>query len=103
MKSMLKILLPALALIAITGPAQATEAIHAFACEPQWSALLDEIGAGHVHAYTAITAQQDAHYIQARPSLIARVRDADLLVCTGAKLEVGWLPLLLRRSTNGEI
>jgi zinc/manganese transport system substrate-binding protein len=41
--------------------------------------------------------------LQARPSLIAAARRADLLVCTGADLEIGWLPLLLRRSGNPKI
>lgn len=89
-----------LAALCFVNPVQA---LNAFACEPEWAALLDEIGAGQVETYTAITARQDPHYIQARPSLIAQVRDADLLVCTGAQLEIGWLPLLLRRSTNADI
>ncbi len=88
------------AALLLTAP---VNAIEAFACEPEWKALLDEIGAGHVETVSAITAQQDPHYIQARPSLIADVRDADLLVCTGAQLEIGWLPLLLRRATNSNI
>lgn len=92
-----------LAIIAVLLAAVPAKAIDAFACEPEWKALLDEIGAGHVDTYAAITAQQDPHYIQARPSLISRVRDADLLVCTGAQLEIGWLPLLLRRATNAKI
>jgi zinc/manganese transport system substrate-binding protein len=46
---------------------------------------------------------QDPHHIQARPSLIARARKADLLVCTGAELETGWLPLLLRKAGNAGI
>jgi zinc/manganese transport system substrate-binding protein len=37
-------------------------------------------------------ATQDLHYIQARPSLIAKIRYADILVCSGADLEIGWLP-----------
>src|SRR6185295_16626610 len=53
--------------------------------------------------YSATTALQDPHRIEARPSLIARVRGADLLVCTGAELEIGWLPLLLTQSGNGRI
>lgn len=88
--------------VAVLAAAPA-KSIDAFACEPEWKALLDEIGAGHVETFPAITAQQDPHYIQARPSLISRVRDADLLVCTGAQLEIGWLPLLLRRATNASI
>ncbi|PCJ88068.1 MAG: zinc ABC transporter substrate-binding protein [Thiotrichaceae bacterium] len=77
--------------------------INVFACEPEWAALARMLGGDAVNVYSATTAQQDPHHIQARPSLIAKVRRADLLVCTGADLEVGWLPLLLRKSGNGNI
>lgn len=77
--------------------------LNVFACEPEWAALARTLGGNAVKVYSATTAQQDPHYIQARPSLIAKVRRADLLVCTGAELEVGWLPLLLRKSGNGKI
>lgn len=77
--------------------------ISVFACEPEWAALTRMLGGNAVKVYSATTAQQDPHHIQARPSLIAKARRADLLVCTGAELEVGWLPLLLRKSGNGNI
>jgi len=80
------------------GAAQAD--LRVFACEPEWAALAEELGGEHVEATSAITGQQDVHYIQARPSLISGVRRADLVVCTGADLEVGWLPLLLRQGGN---
>ncbi len=73
------------------------------ACEPEWSALAKSLGGEHLTIYTATTNQQDPHHIQARPSLIAKARRADLLICTGAELEIGWLPLLLRKSGNGNI
>src|SRR5690606_28776421 len=66
--------------------------IRVFACEPEWAALAEEIGGELVDATSATTALQDPHYIQARPSLIARVRNADLVACSGAQLEIGWLP-----------
>jgi len=53
--------------------------------------------------YAATTAFQDPHRIEARPSLIAQMRRADLAVCTGAELETGWLPVLLRQSGNAAI
>ena len=53
--------------------------------------------------YTATTALQDPHRIEARPSLIARARSADLMVCTGAELEIGWAPLLQTQSGNPKI
>ena len=87
------------ALLANTAYAQ----INVFACEPEWAALTRSLGGDAVQVFSATTAQQDPHHIQARPSLIAKVRRADLLICTGAELEVGWLPLLLRKSGNGKI
>lgn len=81
----------------------AAAALSIFACEPEWAALVQELGGDSVSVYSATTALQDPHRIEARPSLIARVRSADLLVCTGAELEIGWLPLLLTQSGNSKI
>ncbi|MGE5639041.1 MAG: metal ABC transporter substrate-binding protein [Clostridia bacterium] len=81
----------------------ATAALNVFACEPEWAALAKELGGDKVDAFSATTARQDVHHIEARPSLIARVRNADLLICSGSDLEVGWLPLLLSQSGNGRI
>lgn len=92
-----------LLLYANTLYAQPDTQLNVFACEPEWAALTRTLGGTAVNVYSATTAAQDPHYIQARPSLIARVRRADLLVCTGAELEIGWLPLLLRKSGNGNI
>jgi zinc/manganese transport system substrate-binding protein len=78
-------------------------ALHVFACEPEWEALAKEIGGDKVETVSATTPDQDVHYIQARPSLIAQVRRADLVVCTGADLEVGWLPVLLRQGGNAKV
>lgn len=77
--------------------------INVFACEPEWAALAKELGGDKLTIYSATTAMQDPHHIQARPSLIAKARRADLLICTGADLEAGWLPLLLRKAGNASI
>lgn len=78
-------------------------AIRVFACEPEWASLARELGGDRVEVTSATTPEQDVHYIQARPSLIAQVRRADLVICTGADLEVGWLPLLLRQGGNPKV
>ncbi len=88
-------------LFAICSPALA--ALNVLACEPEWGALAKEIGGDRVTVYTATTALQDPHRIEARPSLIARARSADLMVCTGAELEIGWAPLLQTQSGNPKI
>jgi zinc/manganese transport system substrate-binding protein len=91
----------ALALASASWPALA--ALNIFACTPEWGALAQELGGDKATIYTAATALQDPHRIEARPSLIARARRADLVVCTGAELEVGWLPLVLMQSGNPKI
>ncbi len=92
-------------LLALAGvfaaPVQA--ALNVLACEPEWAALAQELGGDRIKVNSATTAAQDPHRIQARPSLLAKARNADLLVCTGADLEIGWLPVLLRESGNARI
>lgn len=77
--------------------------LNIFACEPEWASLTEELGGEKVNVFSATTGLQDPHKIQARPSLLAKARQADLMVCTGADLEVGWLPLLLRQVGNPKI
>ncbi len=74
-----------------------------FTCEPEWQALALEIGGERVKTDSATHALQDPHYIQARPSLIAKLRRADLLICSGAELEIGWLPQLLSKANNARV
>jgi zinc/manganese transport system substrate-binding protein len=93
--------LPLVFLLLVSVNLQAS--LRVFACEPEWSSLANELVGDRAKVYTATTAHQDVHYIQAKPSLIAQVRRADLVICTGADLEVGWLPVLLRRSGNRNV
>lgn len=91
----------AAAVVLAADPARA--ALHVFACEPEWGALATELGGDDASVFTATTARQDPHQIQARPALISRLRNADLAVCTGAELEIGWMPVLLRQAANGKV
>ncbi|MCA1897975.1 metal ABC transporter solute-binding protein, Zn/Mn family [Shewanella putrefaciens] len=76
--------------------------LNVFACEPEYAALAKEL-APTANIYSATTALQDPHQVQARPSLIAKMRQADLVVCAGADLEVGWLPMLQMKSANAKV
>ena len=87
----------------LTGALPATAAVRVFSCEPVWAAVALEIGGDRLQIDSATTTQQDPHYIQARPSLISKLRQADLLVYSGADLEVGWLPVLLRQASNAKV
>jgi zinc/manganese transport system substrate-binding protein len=87
----------------LASGACANAALNVFACEPEWGALARELGGDAVEVTSATTPLQDPHQIQAKPSLIARARNADLVVCTGAELEIGWLPILLQQSGNAKV
>ncbi len=100
MRKGLALLALALSLVAAS---EAGAALRVVACEPEWGALVTELGGDAVSVYVATTALQDPHRIEARPSLIAKVRRARLVVCTGAELEVGWLPVLVRQAGNRHV
>jgi zinc/manganese transport system substrate-binding protein len=85
----------------VSNPAQAK--LKVFACEPEWGSLLTELAGDKIDVDVGTTALQDVHVIEAKPSLIAKVRAADLVVCTGAQLEIGWLPQLIRQSGNAKV
>lgn len=100
----MKLLLAVSALLlgaTVANPAQAK--LKVFACEPEWGSLVQELAGDKVDVDVATSALQDVHQIEAKPSLIAKMRGADLLVCTGAQLEIGWLPQLLRQSGNSRV
>jgi zinc/manganese transport system substrate-binding protein len=82
-------------------PAQA--ALKVLATSADWNALARELGGDKVDVYGATTAFQDVHRVDAKPSLVARARNADLIVASGAQLEIGWLPVLLQESGNARV
>ena len=90
-----------LMLAAFALPAHA--ALNVFATVPEWAALAQEIGGDKVKIYSATHGLQDPHRIEAKPSLIAQARNAQLVVATGAELEIGWLPVVVRESGNARI
>lgn len=96
LRNLFKLLLLLMAL-----PAQA--ALYIFATVPEWGALAQEIGGDKVKVFVATNGLQDPHRIEAKPSLIMRARNAQLVLATGADLEIGWLPLVIRDSGNAAI
>ncbi len=99
MKNSIRLLV---ALMAV-GALPAHAALKVLATTPDWGALTTELGGERVNVYVATTALQDVHRVEAKPSLVARARTADLVVATGAELEIGWLPVLIQESGNSRI
>ena len=90
-------LIVAVALLgAIALPVHA--ALNVFATVPEWGALVTELGGDKVNVYVATNALQDPHHVEAKPSLIARARNADLIVATGAELEIGIVAKMIHQA-----
>ena len=99
MKSWIQIVIVAVAAFAL--PAHA--ALNVFSTVPEWGALASELGGDKVNVYVATNGLQDPHHVEAKPSLIARARNADLVIATGAELEIAWLPLVMQQSGNAKV
>jgi zinc/manganese transport system substrate-binding protein len=67
------------------------------------AALVKQIGGEHVEVGALCKANQDPHYVQTRPSLMVKLRRADLVLSVGLDLEIGWLPLIIRGARNPKI
>lgn len=78
------------------------QALTIFTCEPEWAALSKQLAPG-AKVFSATHVYQDPHYIEARPSLIAKLARADIAICSGAGLESGWLPALQKRASNRKV
>ena len=100
-KDMKKLVFAAFAFVLCASSAYAK--VNVFACQPEWASLTGEIAGDRVSIFTATTAQQDPHTVAAKPSLIAQIRKADLVIGSGAELEIGWLPMLLQQAGASSI
>lgn len=87
----------------MASPSPALAQVNIFACEPEWAALASEIGGDLVDVTSATNAKQDVHHIRAKPSLLAAMRKADLVFCSGASLEIGWLPILIKKAGGPDV
>ena len=67
---------------------------------PYIGALSKQIGGEHINTVVLAKGNWDPHFVVPRPSLIAKVRNADALIMNGGQLEIGWLPPLLNRAGN---
>jgi zinc/manganese transport system substrate-binding protein len=102
-KLLRKYALALLPFVALGAAAPADAALKVLATTADWGALTQELGGDRVNVYVATNALQDVHRVEAKPSLVARARTADLVVATGAELEIGWLPVLIQESGNSKI
>lgn len=78
--------------------------LEVFACVPEWASLVKAIGGDRLANVTLATSALDnPESMKPTPGLIASLSKADLIVCTGAGLEEGWLPAMLERAGNAKV
>jgi zinc/manganese transport system substrate-binding protein len=84
---------------AFTGEAK----LKVVATLPDLGALAREVGGDKVDVSVLAKPTEDSHFVDARPSFVVQLRDADVLIDGGAELEIGWLPPLLQNARNAKI
>src|ERR1700745_142763 len=67
------------------------------------AALAQEVGGEKISVESIAKGYQDPHFVEAKPSFLLKLRQADLLVVVGLQLEIGWLPPLINQSGNPRI
>jgi zinc/manganese transport system substrate-binding protein len=67
------------------------------------AALAQEVGGDKIQVESIAKGYQDPHFVEAKPSFLLKLRNADLLIVVGLQLEIGWLPPLINQSGNPKI
>lgn len=70
---------------------------------PDYGAIAEAVGGDQVKVTSLARGTEDPHFIDARPSYIRVLNQADVLLEGGADMEVGWLPALVNNARNPKI
>src|SRR3954447_7108859 len=95
--------IPIILLVTLAGVLNASAKINVLATLPDFAALAREVGGDNVDIVTLAKPTEDPHFVDARPSFVVSLRNADVLIEGGAELELGWLPPLLQNARNPKI
>jgi zinc/manganese transport system substrate-binding protein len=86
-----------------TTPAAAQSKLNVMTTTEDLASIAREIGGDHITVDSIAKGYQDPHFVEAKPSFILKLQKADVLVCVGRELEIGWLPPLIQQSRNAKI
>ena len=96
-----------LALLVLVGtllsPAAEAKKLNVVTSTTDMAALTQEVGGDNVNVESIAKGYQDPHFVEAKPSFLLKLRQADLLISVGLQLEIGWLPPLITQSGNPKI
>jgi zinc/manganese transport system substrate-binding protein len=94
----------AMALLFFLFPAEASaKKLNVVTATTDLAALAQEVGGDHLSVESIAKGYQDPHFVEAKPSFLLKLRQADLLITVGLQLEIGWLPPLITQSGNPRI
>src|SRR6476620_2123956 len=93
----------ALAFLCLPWAFTAQAKINVVATLPDFGAIAREIGGDNVSVTVLAKTTEDPHFVDARPSFVVELRNADVLIDGGAELELGWLPPLLQNARNSKL
>jgi zinc/manganese transport system substrate-binding protein len=94
------VLLPALLALA---PAGARAQLKVVTSTTDLYDIAKEVGGDKIVAAHIGEGYQDPHFIEAKPSFVLQLRNADVWAFVGLDLEIGWMPLLLDGARNPKI
>ncbi|HMJ88340.1 MAG TPA: metal ABC transporter substrate-binding protein [Candidatus Acidoferrum sp.] len=97
----MKIKLILFALLAFAGIAQAK--LNVVTTLTDFASIAEQIGGDKIKVSAIAKGSEDPHFIDAKPSFIRLLNQADVLIEGGAELEIGWLPPLLNNARNAKI
>ncbi len=89
--------------VLMTFATPAFAAVNIVATLPWIGSLAREIGKDRVKVTVLVKPTEDAHMIEAKPSMILAARKADIIMYDGLDLEIGYLPLIIESSKNPKL
>jgi ABC-type Zn uptake system ZnuABC Zn-binding protein ZnuA len=86
----------------LSAPAEAKK-LNVVTATTDMAALAQEVGGDRISVESIAKGYQDPHFVEAKPSFLLKLRQADLLIVVGLQLEIGWLPPLITQSGNARV
>jgi zinc/manganese transport system substrate-binding protein len=100
---MQRLLISLVAFMSLGAPAAAQNKLNVITTTEDLASIAREIGGDRITIESLARGYQDPHFVEAKPSFILKLQKADVLICVGRELEIGWLPPLIQQSRNGKI
>jgi zinc/manganese transport system substrate-binding protein len=96
-------LIVSLTAMVLAVPAQAQAALKVVTSTTDLADIAKAVGGSRIAVRHISEGYQDPHFVEAKPSFVLQLRDADVFAFVGLDLEIGWMPLLLDGARNRRI